>query len=95
MRLLLRDLGLVVVPTLLGDNQPAIATAKGPSQRSRTRHIDFTLALCRDFITRGDLLVEYVPTDDQVADIYTKQLGPGPYIRHCGCFMSLLLFLYQ
>jgi len=94
-RLLLRDLGLVVVPTLLGDNQPAIATAKGPSQRSRTRHIDFTLALCRDFITRGDLLVEYVPTDDQVADIYTKQLGPGPYIRHRGRFMSLLPFLYQ
>ena len=94
-RLLLRDLGLVVVPTLLGDNQPAIATAKGPSQRSRTRHIDFTLALCRDFITRGDLLVEYVPTDDQVADIYTKQLGPGPYIRHRGRFMSLLPFLYK
>ena len=48
-RLLLLDLGLVVVPTLLGDNPPAIATAIGPSQRSRTRHIDFTVGLCRDF----------------------------------------------
>jgi len=94
-RLLLRDLGLDVIPTLLGDNQPAIATAKGPSQRSRTRHIDFTLALCRDFISRGHLLIEYVATDDQVADVYTKQLGPGPYTRHCGRFMSLLPFLYQ
>ena len=94
-RLLLRDLGILVVPTLLGDNQPAIATALGPSQRSRTRHIDFTLALCRDFVTRGALLVEYVPTAEQLADIYTKQLGPGPYTRHCGRFMSLIPFLYQ
>ena len=40
----------------------------------------------RDFVLRGDLLIESVPTDDQVADIYTTQLGPGPYTWHCGCF---------
>ena len=94
-RLLLRDLGFVVIPTLLGDNEPAIATAKGPAQRSRTRHIDFTVALCRDFVNRGVHLIEFVPTADQVADIYTKQLGPGPYIKHCSRFMSLPPVLYS
>ena len=40
----------------------------------------------RDFVLRGDLLIDSVLTDDQVADIYTTQLGPGPYTWHCGCF---------
>ena len=93
MSLYLTDLGPVVVPTLLCEHQPAIATAKGSSQGSQTHLI--ALPMYRDFVMRGDLLIEYVPTDDAVADIFTTQLGPGPYTWHCGSFMSLIPFLYQ
>ena len=58
-RLLLRD--LVVVPTLLGDYQHAIAAANNSSQRSCTGHIDFTVALCRYFVSWSVLLIKYVP----------------------------------
>ena len=80
----LTELGPVVVSTLLCEHQPAIGTAKGFSQGSQTHLI--ALPMYRDFVLRGDLLIESVPTDDQVADIYTTQLGPGPYTWHCGCF---------
>jgi len=82
----LTDLGPVVVSTLLCEHQPAIqvGTAKGFSQGSQTHLIAWPMY--RDFVLRGDLLIESVPTDDQVADIYTTQLGSGPYTWHCGCF---------
>ena len=82
----LTDLGPVVVSTLLCEHQPAIqvGTAKGFSQGSQTHLIAWPMY--RDFVLRGDLLIESVPTDDLVADIYTAQLGPGLYTWHCGCY---------
>ena len=78
------DLGPVVVSTLLCGHQPAIGTATDFSQGSQ-RHL-IALPMYRDFVLRGDLLIESVPTDDLVADIYTAQLGPGLFTWHCGCF---------
>ena len=79
-----RELGPVVVSTLLCEHQPAIGTAKGFSQGSQTHLI--ALPMYRDFVLRGDLLIKSVPTDAPVADIYTTQLGQGPYTWHCSCF---------
>ena len=99
-RLLLRDLLIfdkdTVAPTMLVDSEPAITVAQGPSQRSRTKHIDFTIALCRDYVCRGLVQLVYTPTDKQIADMFTKQLGPGPYILYRGRFICLLpFFTYQ
>ena len=82
-RLLLRDFGLsfTQIP-LLVDNQPAISIAAGTTSRSRSRHIDFKAHLCRDFVNRGIITLQYVSTDDQLADIFTKQLSPQPFLRH-------------
>ena len=78
----LTELGPVVVSALLCEHQPAIGTAKGFSQGSQTHLI--ALPMYRDFVLRGDLLIKSVPTDAPVADIYTTQLGQGPYTWHCG-----------
>ena len=93
-RLLIRDLAglgldLPAIPTMYVDCEPAIAVAKGASTRSRTKHIDFKIWLCRDYVRRELVQLVYVPTDLQIADFFTKQLGPGPYTIYRGQFMSL------
>jgi hypothetical protein len=94
-RLLIRDLSalgidLPVIPTLLVDCAPAIAVANGASTRSRTKHIDFKVWLCRDYVSRKVIQLTYVPTAQQIADFFTKQLGPGPYVAYRVRFMSVL-----
>jgi hypothetical protein len=37
---------------MLVDSEPAMAVSQGPTNRSRTKHIDFTMALARDYIQR-------------------------------------------
>jgi hypothetical protein len=96
-RLLLRDLRLfpddASPPTMLVDSEPAMAMSQGPTHRSRTKHIDFTMALARDYIQRGRAVMEHCPTAEQVADMWTKQLGPGPFVVFRGRFMGLVPFL--
>ena len=93
-RLLLRDLLLfpddAPAPTMLVDSEPAIAVSQGPTQRSRTKHIDFTLALCRDYVMRGRVRLEYCPTSAQIADMFTKQLGPGIFLVYRARFMGFV-----
>ena len=89
LRLMLRDLGfpLMNIP-LLVDNQPAISVSNGHSQRSKTRHIDFTKDLCQDYVTRGLIAMHWIPSEENLSDIWTKQLPPGPFLGHRGSFMD-------
>jgi hypothetical protein len=75
------------------DSVPAMAMSQGPPHRSHTLQIDFTLALARDYIQRGKAVMEYCPTAEQVADIWTKQMGSGSFIVFRGRFMGLIHFL--
>jgi hypothetical protein len=65
------------------DNQPAITlmTEHTAGQSGRTKHIDVQFHFVRDRYQRGDLILKYVCTEDQRADIFTKQL-PGPAFRN-------------
>ena len=96
-RLLLRDLLLfpddASPPSMLVDSAPAMAISQGPTNRSRTKHIDFTIALARDYLRRGRAVMEHCPTAEQIADMWTKQLGPGPYSVFRSRFMGLVPFL--
>ena len=75
------------------DSEPAIAMSQGPDHHSRTKHIDFTKALVRDYVQREQAGMEHCPTDEQFADMWIKQLGQGPFVAYTGRFMSLVLFL--
>ena len=59
------------------DNQSAsvLISEHNAGQSGRTKHIDVPFHLVRDRYERGDLSVAYVPTADQRADIFTKQLA--------------------
>lgn len=63
-------------PTLIhSDNAGAIILAKEPQFRARTKHIRRKFHHFRDdLVRRRRAKVEFCPTDDMVADIFTKPL---------------------
>ena len=56
------------------DNQPAIALAKNPVLHDRSKHIDIKFHFLRDCVDGGQIVIEFVETDRQLADILTKSL---------------------
>lgn len=54
--------------TVMVDNQGAIALAKNPVTQQRSKHIDIKYHL-------GVVQLEYVPTDLNVADAFTKAVS--------------------
>jgi hypothetical protein len=63
--------------TISCDNQGAIALAKDNKYHARTKHIDLRYHFIREAVEDGKIKVKYIPTDDNVSDIFTKAL-PRP-----------------
>jgi hypothetical protein len=75
MKQTLLDYGVVLekVP-LLCDNESVVKIANNPVQHSRTKHIDIRHHFLRDHVAKGDIILEGVRSEDQLADIFTKPL---------------------
>ena len=61
------------------DKNGAIAQAKEPSSSARSRHVLRKYHVIRNFVSRGDVRVCKVHTDDNIADPLTK---PMPRPKH-------------
>ena len=46
----------------------------------RSKHIEIRYHFVRDYVQRGVVLLRYISTDEQVADILTKSLSRGKHI---------------
>ena len=79
---LLQELGVsnLAPVTLNCDNQSAIHIAKNPVHHERTKHIEIDVHFTRDKVLDGLLHLAYMPTEDQLADLFTKTL-PSPRFR--------------
>ena len=71
---------------ILADNQSAIALTKDNAFHSRTKHIDIPYHYVREAVENGDLRLDYVKTDSNLADIFTKPLGRAK----CETFSQML-----
>ena len=71
----LSDFGvnLGTVP-IMCDNTSAICITKNPVMHSRTKHIEIRHHFIRDQYQNGSIMLEYINTSDQLADIFTKAL---------------------
>ena len=63
------------------DNKLAIALTKNPVFHDMSKHIDTLYHDIRESVTRMDVQLEYVKTNDQVAYIFTKPLQREEFIQ--------------
>ena len=66
--------GKLETPTLFVDNQSAIKLIKNPEYHKRTKHIDIRYHFVREKFFEKLFNVQYIATQDQEADIFTKTL---------------------
>ena len=60
--------------SLSGDNQGSIFLASNPIQEHRTKHIDIRHHYIRQCVEDKKVKLYFVPTNEQLADIQTKNL---------------------
>ena len=66
------------------NNTNTINLSKNPIQHSRTKHIDIRHHFLRDHVQNGDISLEFVYTNNQLTDIFTKPLNEERlnFIKH-------------
>ena len=71
----LSDYGIVLdhIP-IKCDNTSAINISKNPVLHSRTKHIEIRHHFLRDHVLKGECILEFEDTKNQLADIFTKPL---------------------
>ena len=70
------------------DNQGAINLAKNPVNHQRSKHIDIKYHFLRSQIQTGNLILQYVSTKDNVADIFTKPVSQVKLRKFGKCIIS-------
>ena len=68
--------------TLNVENQPCKSLSYNPMHYSNTNHFVITLVLISDLCEKNVLNLEYTPTSQQPADIFTKSSGKTKFV---GC----------
>ena len=75
---------------LFQDNQSTIRLLiNGKSSSDRTKHIKIRYFWLKDRVDVKDILVEYMPTEEMIADILTKPLQGDLFIRLRKALMNL------
>ena len=64
---------------LLCNNQGAIALANDNKFHVRTKHIDMRHHFIREVVKEEKIKVTYIPTEENIADIFTKVLARPKY----------------
>lgn len=75
MKTQLRDFGMDInkIP-ILCDSKSAIAISVNSVQHSKTKHIDIRYHFLKDHVEKGTIEMYFVPTEFQLADLFTKAL---------------------
>lgn len=68
-----------IMPITLYVNKSTITLMKNPVFHGRSKHIDIRYHFIRECVEHGQIIVEYVNSKDQRADIFTKALA---YVKH-------------
>ena len=64
------------------DNQAAIKIAQHDIEHDRTKHIDIKYHFIRDEINNKQVAINWIRTERQVADVFTKTLSSPSFINH-------------
>jgi len=83
-RSIMWDLGIpqLAASPLYEDNDAATAMANSSKPTTRTRHMDIKYHVLCEWVERDLVVMERVDTTINMADHFTKQLGPTLFHRH-------------
>jgi hypothetical protein len=76
--------------SIRSDNQAAIKMAQHDIEHDRTKHIDIKYCFIRDEIAKGQVVVSWVRTERQIADVFTKTLLFPAFSQHRAKLLSPL-----
>jgi hypothetical protein len=73
--------GQELEPTVIHyDNQSWIKLSENPVFHDKSKHIEIRYHFIRDKVQKGAIQLQYIPTDEQLADIFTKPLAKGKFV---------------
>ncbi|MBT0984615.1 Ty1/Copia family ribonuclease HI, partial [Salmonella enterica subsp. enterica serovar Typhimurium] len=64
------------------DNKSAIFMIKSGANSSKGKHIDIKYHYIQDIVERGEVKVDYIPSEEMVADPMTKGLSLEKFREH-------------
>jgi hypothetical protein len=73
------------------DNQSAIAMCKNEGFHACTKHMDIRYHFIREAVENGTIIITYVPSTENIADIFTKAL-PRPLFEKFRTGLGLRTF---
>src|SRR5437016_4070046 len=79
-------------PLLYSDSITALLLTDESSPYQRSKHIDTRYHYIRDILQKGEIQVDYVSSEENPADIFTKALGADLH-HHCVLGMGLRPFI--
>ena len=90
MKQTLKDYGINVknVESYCG-NEIANKIAHNPVQHSKTKHIQIRHHFHHDHVLKGDISIEHVKTEEQLADIFTNPLDEKRFSK-LRCELNIL-----
>ena len=74
-------------PRLLTDSRAAMGFAKS-AVRSKAKHIGLRYHLVKDMVNENKVLIEFVRSEDNAADVLTKSSGAGSFKKALPALMG-------
>ena len=79
---MLRELRLVIqLSVIYSDNQGCLRIVQNKASQGRTKHIDLRLQYMKEAILNKEVLVRFVRSQDNIADIFIKPLGRLNFVK--------------
>lgn len=80
-KMLFRLFGHALRPSVIyRDNHSCIKLTENPVFHDRSKHIEIKCHFIRDFVQKRVVKLEYIFTNEQVANILTKALSRGKHV---------------
>ena len=81
-KMLLEEIGYKHGPLpICSDNQEAIFISSNPVMERRSKHIDIRYHYIRELVEDKKVEVFYISTDENPADLFTKNLGRVKFLK--------------